>query len=62
MIIFNYLIPISLGTVTLILLAGLINMLRGGHASTSQKLMRWRVGLQFMTILIVMTALYFLSN
>jgi len=33
-------------------------MLRGGSASTSQKLMRWRVGLQFVTIIVVMLSLY----
>lgn len=31
----------------------------GSSASLSQKLMRWRVGLQFVAILIAMTALYF---
>jgi NADH:ubiquinone oxidoreductase subunit H len=54
----TYLIPIGLGAVALVLLAGLFNMLRGGSASTSQKLMRWRVGLQFVTIIVVMLSLY----
>ncbi|MGC6475864.1 MAG: twin transmembrane helix small protein [Parvibaculales bacterium] len=62
MFIFDYLIPIGIAAVTLVLLAGLMNMLRGGSASTSQKLMRWRVGLQFVTVLIIMTALYFSAN
>ncbi len=53
-----YLIPLGLGAVALVLLAGLFNMLRGGSASTSQKLMRWRVGLQFVTIIVVMLSLY----
>ena len=54
----TYLIPIGLGAVAIVLLAGLFNMLRGGSASTSQKLMRWRVGLQFVTIIVVMLSLY----
>lgn len=57
--IFPYLLPILLGAVTLILFMGLRNMMRGGTASMSQKLMRWRVLLQFITIVIVMTVLYF---
>ena len=42
-----------------VLCAGLINMMRGGSSNTSQKLMRWRVGLQFVAILVVMIVLYF---
>lgn len=55
---FNYLIPIGLGAVVLVLLAGLFNMLRGGSASTSQTLMRWRVGLQFVVVVLVMAFFY----
>lgn len=59
----NLLIPLGLGAVTLVLLAGLYNMLKGDPsntktASTSQKLMRWRVGLQFVTIVLVMLGFY----
>lgn len=54
----NILIPLGLGAVTLVLLAGLYNMLKSGSASTSQKLMRWRVGLQFATIVLVMLGFY----
>ncbi len=54
----TYLIPIGLAAVTLVLLAGLFNMLRNGTSSTSQKLMRWRVGLQFVTIVLVMLIFY----
>ena len=54
----NWLIPIGLAAVTLVLLAGLYNMLKSGSASTSQKLMRWRVGLQFATIVLVMLGFY----
>ncbi len=54
----NYLIPVGLAAVAIVLLAGLANMLRGGEASLSQKLMRWRVGLQFATVVLVMLGFY----
>ena len=54
----NWLIPIGLAAVTLVLLAGLYNMLKSGSASTSQNLMRWRVGLQFATVVLVMLGFY----
>ena len=59
---FNFLIPISLVAVVLVLLAWLWNMMRGGSAGRSQTLMRWRVGLQFVAIVVVMTAFYITSN
>jgi Hypoxia induced protein conserved region len=59
---FSFLIPISLVAVVLVLLAGLWNMMRGGSAGRSQTLMRWRVGLQFVAIVVVMTAFYISSN
>ena len=37
-----------------VLVAGLLNMLRTNSANLSQKLMRWRVGLQFIAIVLVM--------
>ena len=37
-----------------VLVAGLFNMLRTNSANMSQKLMRWRVGLQFVAIVLVM--------
>jgi hypothetical protein len=33
-------------------------MMRGGSANLTQKLMRWRVGLQFVAILIIMGVLW----
>jgi hypothetical protein len=54
----HYAIPFALAAVVIVLLLGLWNMLRGGSPDLSQKLMRWRVGLQFIAIIIVMTAIY----
>jgi hypothetical protein len=51
-------IPFAVGAVAVVLLLGLWNMMRGGSSSRSQTLMRWRVGLQFLAILIVMAVLY----
>jgi hypothetical protein len=51
-------IPFAVGAVAVVLLLGLWNMMRGGSSSRSQTLMRWRVGLQFLAILIVMVVLY----
>ena len=46
------------GLVAIVLLLGLANMLRGGSPNLSQKLMRWRVGLQFFAILVIMSVLW----
>lgn len=42
-----------------VLILGLVNMLRQGSGNRSQTLMRWRVGLQFVAILVIVAALYF---
>lgn len=54
-----FLIPLALLAVVAVLGLGLWNMLRSGSGTTSQKLMRWRVVLQFVAVILVMTALYF---
>lgn len=54
----NYIEYIAVGAVFIVLILGLINMFRGGSANTSQKLMRWRVGLQFVAIIVLMLGLY----
>jgi hypothetical protein len=55
----QYLAPIAVGAVALVLVLGLVNMMRGGSGNRSQTLMRWRVILQFVAIVVMMTALYF---
>jgi hypothetical protein len=54
----SYLIPILLGAVSIALVLGLLNMARGGSANRSQNLMRWRVGLQFGAIILLMLAVW----
>ncbi len=55
-------VPFALGAVAFVLLLGLINMFRGGSSSRSQILMRWRVGLQFVAIVLIMATAYFMSQ
>ncbi|MDB5532811.1 MAG: hypothetical protein JWO28_1126 [Hyphomicrobiales bacterium] len=55
----NLLPGVAVAAVALVLFAGLFNMMRGGSPNLSQKLMRWRVGLQFLAIVIVMAVLWF---
>ena len=55
------LLPFTAASVAVILLFGLLNMMRGGSPNTSQKLMRMRVLVQFVTIIIAMGLLYLRS-
>ncbi len=54
----TFILPIAVGAVALVLLLGLVNMMRGGSPNTSQKLMRWRVLLQFVAIILAMLAVW----
>lgn len=54
-----HLTTIAVAAVALVLIAGLANMLRANSANLSQKLMRWRVGLQFVAIVVIMLTVYF---
>ena len=56
------LVPLALAAVVLVLFMGLANMMRGTSPNLSQKLMRWRVGLQFGAIVIAMVLVYFLRS
>ncbi len=44
--------------VVLVLLAGLWVMMRGRSPNLSQKLMRWRVGLQFVAVVLLVVYAY----
>ena len=46
----SILLPIAVAAVAVVLLLGLLNMMRGGSPNRSQKLMQWRVLLQFVAI------------
>lgn len=53
--------PIAVLLVFIVLCFGLWNMMQGNNPNLSQKLMRWRVGLQFAAVCILMSAIYFTS-
>lgn len=54
-------VALALAAVVIVLALGLWNMLRGGSPSRSQTLMRWRVGLQFLAIIVVMAVIWISS-
>jgi hypothetical protein len=58
----QYITPFAVLAVAVVLVLGLVNMMRGGSPNRSQKLMRLRVLLQFLAVVIGMTALYFSSR
>ncbi len=55
---FYSLVPFAIAAVGVVLVLGLVNMMRGGSPHTSQKLMRWRVALQFVALIVIMLALW----
>jgi ABC-type nickel/cobalt efflux system permease component RcnA len=55
----NLIVAIGTGAVAVVLALGLLNMLRGENPNLSQKLMRWRVGVQFAVIVIILGVLWF---
>ena len=50
----NTLVLVACLAVAVVLFLGLINMMRGGSANLSQRLMRLRVLLQFLAIIFIM--------
>jgi hypothetical protein len=54
----SYIVPLAIAAVAIVLVLGLYNMLRGGSPNLSQKLMRWRVVLQFIAIIIIMLTVW----
>ncbi len=58
----DYLVPVAIGAVFIVLIMGLWNMMRGGSPNRSQTLMRWRVILQFVAVCVIMGAIWFSQN
>jgi Hypoxia induced protein conserved region len=56
---FQILIIIAMASVVGALFFGLRNMMKGGSANTSNKLMQLRVFLQFIAVVLIVIALYF---
>ena len=57
----NALVLVACAAVAVVLLFGLVNMMRGGSANVSQRLMRLRVLLQFVAIVIIMSVVWWRS-
>ncbi len=57
--IFNILAIVVMVAVVIVLIRGLMNMMRGGSANTSNKLMQARVLLQFIALVFILLAVYF---
>lgn len=58
----GYAVPAAVGAVAIVLILGLFNMMRGGDPNRSQKLMRWRVGLQFVAIVVIMATVWAMGS
>lgn len=56
--VFYHLTTIAAVAVLIVLILGLLTMMRGKSPNLSQKLMRWRVGLQFVAIIVIMATVY----
>ena len=54
----NLIVAAACGAVAIVLMMGLYNTWRGGSPNLSQKLMRWRIGLQFVAIIVIMGVLF----
>lgn len=52
------LIPLALAAVAGVLFLGLVNLATGGSPQKSQKLMQWRVLLQFVAIVLIMATIF----
>lgn len=57
----NTLVLVACLAVAVVLFLGLVNMMRGGSANLSQRLMRLRVLLQFLAIIFIMGVVWWRS-
>lgn len=57
--VFNILAVLVMVAVVVVLVRGLVNMMRGGSGSTSNKLMQARVMLQAVALVLILLAVYF---
>jgi Hypoxia induced protein conserved region len=58
----HYMVPAAIIAVAIVLCLGLVNMMRGGNPSRSQKLMRLRVLLQFIAIIVIMITVWAMGH
>lgn len=55
----NAVVGVAVGAVSLVLLAGLFNMLKGGNPNRSQQLMRLRVVMQLAAVILIMAVIWY---
>jgi hypothetical protein len=60
--VFSILAILVMVAVVIVLVKGLINMMKGGSGNTSNKLMQARVFLQFIAIVLIVIAFYFMRE
>ena len=53
-----YVSMLAVIAVAVVLVWGLTTLMKGGNPNLSQRLMRWRIGLQFIAILVIMLFVY----
>ena len=58
----TFIVPLAIAAVAFVLLLGLINLMRGGSPNRSQKLMQWRVLLQFVAIVVIMLTVWVMGR
>ncbi len=58
-IIFKFLAIVAIVAVAIVLLVGLRNMMKGGDANFSNKMMQLRILLQLVAIILIVGAIYF---
>ena len=58
----HYMVPIAIAAVSVVLVLGLFNMMRGGSPNTSQKLMRLRVLMQFIAVIVIMATIWIMGR
>ncbi|MEP7452094.1 twin transmembrane helix small protein [Phyllobacterium sp. SB3] len=58
-IIFKFLAIVAIAAVAIVLLIGLRNMMKGGDANFSNKMMQLRILLQLVAIILIVGAIYF---
>ena len=58
-VIFKFLALVAIAAVTIVLLIGLRNMMNGGDANFSNKMMQLRILLQLVAIILIVGAIYF---
>ncbi|MBX9774403.1 MAG: twin transmembrane helix small protein [Xanthobacteraceae bacterium] len=56
------LVPLALAAVAIVLLFGFLNFAKGGSPETSQKLMRWRVLMQFVALVVIMLTIWIMGR